>query len=265
MQYGQTVVQVKERWLWNDEEFCKDPQHQYPLSCYFNIRHECPNSTVEGEIGHRNKFGTCTKYIWDMDSRQAFRLAGTEYLFSNLSTALIAETEKAIVDVFGQDGIPENLISVHMRWGDKRKEMQLVEENEYIAAIENFVSNHTLTEPHVYITTESAEALEKMRQALAQQHPTWKVHYYHQNSRGVVPTGMADQTKGAIGKDSLVSLLLAMEAKYYVITSGSNWSRLIDELRRSVVDVDCGGCTEMVDLRQAWLGNQNWRRHRYRV
>ena len=54
------------------------------------------------------------------------------------------------------------------------------------------------------------------------------------------------------GRKALVALLLAMEAQYYVLTTGSNWSRLMDELRQAVVDVRCGGCTEMVDLRRGW-------------
>jgi hypothetical protein len=56
----------------------------------------------------------------------------------------------------------------------------------------------------------------------------------------------------------LVSLLLAMEAQYYVVTSGSNWSRLIDELRKNVVDASCGGCTDLVDLREAIEKMQDW-------
>jgi hypothetical protein len=61
---------------------------------------------------------------------------------------------------------------------------------------------------------------------------------------------MAQSSDGVIGRTSLVALLIAMEAKYYVLTSGSNWSRLIDELRKGVVDVDCGNCTVMIDLRR---------------
>ena len=50
------------------------------------------------------------------------------------------------------------------------------------------------------------------------------------------------------GLVSLATLLVALEAEYYVLSLGSNWSRLIDELRRTRVDGVCRGCTKMVDL-----------------
>lgn len=68
----------------------------------------------------------------------------------------------------------------------------------------------------------------------------------------------AEKNGGAIGRHALVALLLALEvctcdnlyatklaasfpsylqANYFVLTTGSNWSRLIDELRRTIIDV----------------------------
>ena len=59
---------------------------------------------------------------------------------------------------------------------------------------------------------------------------------------------MAQDSNGSYGLESIASLVLAMEAKYYVLTTGSNFSRLINELRTNVVDVKCGNCTKMIDL-----------------
>ena len=72
---------------------------------------------------------------------------------------------------------------------------------------------------------------------------------------------IAKKSNGAMGKSSLISLLIAMEAKYFVLTTGSNWSRLINELRISKVDPLCGNCTMMYDLRESFLFH-DWRRRK---
>jgi hypothetical protein len=45
------------------------------------------------------------------------------------------------------------------------------------------------------------------------------------------------------------SLLVAMEANYFVLTTASNWSRLMNELRKNFVEPRCNNCTLMVDLK----------------
>jgi hypothetical protein len=60
--------------------------------------------------------------------------------------------------------------------------------------------------------------------------PTNQRHQVHSQKHEAEVNG------GASGRHSLVSLLLAMEAHYFVVTTGSNWSRLIDELRRTILD-----------------------------
>jgi hypothetical protein len=59
----------------------------------------------------------------------------------------------------------------------------------------------------------------------------------------------AERTKGKSGLITLGSLLVAMEANNFVITTKSNWSLLMNELRENVVEPRCKGCTQMVDLR----------------
>ncbi len=49
--------------------------------------------------------------------------SGHEYLFANASPRVIALAEKAIIQqMFGPEGIPEDLITVHVRWSDKKVE-----------------------------------------------------------------------------------------------------------------------------------------------
>ena len=65
--------------------------------------------------------------------------------------------------------------------------------------------------------------------------------------------GMSKMTQTLHGKTGLLamgSLLVAMEANDFVLTTASNWSRLMDELRVSIINPRCGNCTSMIDLRQ---------------
>jgi len=254
MQSGTTLLQLNENWQWNDEKFCKTAPHKQPFSCYFNVRTECPHSAPASDqpITHNNRMTRCPKYIRDMDSRRAFRAAAMEYLFSDLNPALVDEARRSIVDVFGQEGVPEDLITMHVRWGDKSAEMTLVEESEFYGGIEKVVTSHNLTNPHIYISTESSEALVKIQGELDKHgRTTWKLHHY-------APLVGGSHSVGGVGKNSLIALLLAMEAKYYVLTTGSNWSRVMNELRTNVVDVACGNCTEMLNLREANEVMQDW-------
>jgi hypothetical protein len=51
------------------------------------------------------------------------------------------------------------------------------------------------------------------------------------------------------GLIALGSLLVAMEANMFVLTTKSNWSTLMNHLRTQIVDPQCGNCTDMMDLR----------------
>ena len=119
-----------------------------------------------------------------------------------------------------------------------------------------------MADQHVYITTESLDGLEKYQHEVKKHKKTWNIHHFDQavyhNKTIQSPMQMAQYTEGSQGKHSLIALLLALEGRYYVMTSGSNWSRLIDELRKNVVDVDCAGCTEYIDLREGFEAH-NWR------
>ena len=52
------------------------------------------------------------------------------------------------------------------------------------------------------------------------------------------------------GLQSFGALLLSMVSNRYVLSTGSNWSRLINELhvRKIVVDPRCNNCTIMIDV-----------------
>ena len=57
--------------------------------------------------------------------------------------------------------------------------------------------------------------------------------------KAISPMNLAKKGAQTLGRHSLISLLIAMEARHYIITTGSNWSRLIDELRTNVLNAKC--------------------------
>jgi len=259
MQDGKTLVQANQLWQYNDPALCNATgmsEHAQPLSCYFNIRSECSPHPNDQAADSRNGFDQCPKYIQDLPTRTAFRSAAMEYLFSNLNPALVDEARKAIIDVFGKKGIPKDLITVHIRWGDKKIEMELVSPAEYYEAINSFVEKHAITKPRIFVSTEHPRAISKLQSEISSHGKSWELHHY---APLVASHTMVRADRGPSGKNTLIALLLAMEAKYYVLTTGSNWSRVMNELRTNVVDVACGNCTHMVDLRQAHTKYQDWR------
>jgi hypothetical protein len=264
MQNGATLLQVEQEWIWNDNESCPPLNYTQPLSCYFSQLSSCPYSLSNQVqvIDWLNRYDRCPAYITDLNSRQLFRAAAVEYLFSTIRPKMVKETENVAREIFGSSGIPDNMITVHVRWGDKRKEMDLVHQRDYVNAIQGLIDKHGIETPHIFITTESHIALSKLEKEVIKKRKPWTLHYYpaavYHNEVEMSMASIASQSSGKLGRASLVSLLLAMEARYYVLTSGSNWSRLIDELRRNVVDADCGGCTDFVDLRRAIAKAQDW-------
>jgi hypothetical protein len=276
MQKNSTLLEQTETWIWNDRNFCGEAYHKQPLACYFNLEKHCPQSSTYPErmMSFNHSYDRCPTYIQDDKTRQEFRAAAIEYLFSNLSPKIVKAADDEIVNVFGVDGVPDNMFTVHLRWGDKKREMKLVTQQEYVDAITALAANETITHPKVFVTTESKDALNKLEAYVREHRPTWTLYNYGQSvydgggghhvaghsihSSAASPMQMARNTNGLIGRASLIALLFAMESRYYVLTSGSNWSRLIDELRRNVIDRKCGGCTKMVDLRQAF-SDHNWR------
>ena len=259
MQEGKTLMQVNQSWQWNDPAMCNatgHDEHTQPLSCYFNIHSHCPPHPDDRVVDFGNGFDRCPQFIQDLPTRTAFRAAAMEYLFSNLNPALVDEARHAIDEVFGAKGIPEDLITVHIRWGDKKIEMELVSPTEYVEAINTFVEKHNIAKPRIFVSTEHHHAIPKLQEEIASQGKSWEVHHF---APLVASHTVVHANRGPSGRNSLIALLLAMEAKYYVLTTGSNWSRLMNELRTNVVDVACGNCTHMVDLRQAHTKYQDWR------
>jgi len=143
-----------------------------------------------------------------------------------------------------------------LRWGDKvagaGAEMKMVKIPTYLDAVSLLVEKHGLgSSPAVFLATKDDEAYDQFRRAAPS---GWRV-YAGMDGRARVKAHRDDA-----GIDSLAALLIAMEAYYFVLTTASNWSLLMDELRRAVVEPRCrggsllspaslGSCSDIIDLR----------------
>jgi hypothetical protein len=244
-------------WLWIDQRHCGT---SCLFECYFTQSEPaCPDEVIDKrEI----RTGPCFRGVKGSTHNYTipdFRAAATEFAFSSISPAVVNEAQEQRHLLFGDLPTPKNLITVHVRWGDKvmegRRENNPMQH--YVQAIETLVDENDLEDVHILLCTEDPVALDAFRNATNGKGWTILVdasyHKYlpYRQDREIVynlPSFVANETKGESGLWALGSLLVAMEANYFVLATKSNWSRLMNELRKNVVDPSCNGCTKMIDI-----------------
>ena len=232
-------------WKWIDKKLCSPKYFDDPLSCYFGKTTKCTQQS-------NKNYPSLEYHIKCKTDIPTMRAAATEYLFSNVSPRIINIAQRRAYDIFGASGIPKDLITVHIRWSDKKSEMTLQPIEKYIQAIDTLIVRHNITNPHIYMISEDACAYREFLLYTRYKRLKWSVHTYLQAmplcQRSKLPTDEAKDTAGSNGSATLVALLIGMESKYYVLTTASNWSRVMNELRTNVVNMKCKGCTDMIDL-----------------
>lgn len=257
-------------WIYWDEEECKVySTKRDSILCYFpESELLCPEDVELSEtdlLNHTTISISASKGCQSLLQKYGesnpelglgdVRAAGIEYLFSKLSTTVIQEAERQLNLVFPH-GVPEHLITVHMRWGDKKKEMKLRRVGEYVNAVKRILEQQKLpsNKAAVFLATEDPMALKQFTTAVPND---WKV-YVDQYYTEMLPfrvdeyngnPKMSKNLSGKTGLTALGSLLVAMEANHFVLTTASNWSRLMDELRKQVLDPRCNKCTSSIDLK----------------
>mmetsp|Transcript_14023 Transcript_14023/g.38756 ORF Transcript_14023/g.38756 Transcript_14023/m.38756 type:complete len:305 (+) Transcript_14023:717-1631(+) len=124
---------------------------------------------------------------------------------------------------------PSQLVTVHIRWGDKYKEMKnrrLVPITKYIEAVQTLLTKDASegrTIVFIYLASEDPNAIQQFRLS-APSH--WSVNMSgptnpYGNSRRTMMSA-ASTSKGRAGLESLAALLISMEANRYVLTGASN-------------------------------------------
>jgi hypothetical protein len=262
-------------WIWLDQDNC-DISNTSPLHCYFpNAEPQC----TDGDKDNNNNNQTMPPSINITDPRQRkdwcqqiqtatpelkaeIRASSTEYIFQQVSPLVIQEAQRQIGVVFGGGGfVPRDLVTVHIRWGDKFWEMDLPSIDEYINAVKRLLckrngreGNTTVSNANIYLATEDPQAYQEFLRAKP---AGWKVFAditiqeidAFRPLKGNRASWAARNTAGRSGLIALGSLLVAMEARMFVLTTKSNWSTLMNHLRTQIIDPQCGNCTDMIDLR----------------
>lgn len=258
-------------WMYWDETVCDPaiakgeiPKSESSMSCYFpSLELPCPNDQQRAQQIYNEslKGNTKQRVSWEAHEDQAchsllkrpgysnlfkiydVRAAITELQFSQVSSIVMKEAQRQHALVF-PNGVPPShqLISCHVRWGDKGSEMALQPIPTYIHAIQKIARIRNLAphEVHVFLATEDPRAVIQFKAAM---HPAWTVYidqFYvemlpHRNNQTMEVAGAAREGFGKTGLLALGSLLVTMESDSYVLSTGSNWSRMMNELRKAVL------------------------------
>jgi len=237
------------------------------MDCYFPMSEKlCPRagqgaaSNFNISRGRGRVRNDCEEFLTTNNASVAtLRAASTEFLFSSVSHLIQREAQRQLQVVFGSHGhVPKNLITVHIRWGDKDDEMSLVPVSRYVDAVKEIQSKRAAQYAmscNIFLATEDPRAVYEFASAIPRHCRLFVDAYFQElglnrlddSSYNAAPR-LARSLKGKPGTLALASLLVAMEASDFVLTTASNWSRLLNELRLNVVDPRCKKCTQMIDL-----------------
>jgi len=267
-------------WVWLDDENCGAPDES-TMSCYFpraelqcsdddrttiqhqQLRQQQPSSNsialnISNPIRHFcNKTKRSPLSIYN---KTDWRAAGIEMLFSSVSPLVQQEAERQLRIVFPPHGVvPKDLITVHMRWNDKKYENKVKNERETLEAVKRIriARGDNLRHPvSILLCTEDPKAVAAFRWGAPSNFKIYMDQFYHEmlphqpKDEGVynkVPK-MSRNLHGKTGLWALGSLLVAMEANAYVLVLHSHWSRLMNELRKNVLNPRCNNCTLVEDV-----------------
>jgi len=177
--------------------------------------------------------------------------AAMAYLFQSVQPVVIEEALAQIKQSF-PEGLPDpdDLITLHMRWGDKGTETRILPVSHFVWGVKELIEERQRQKPwkngiHIYLASEDGDAITAFQKAAPK---NWIVHTSGPTQLPGQIKSMAEFRSGEHGLKSLAALLVSLQANHYVLVTSSNWSCLINELRLAIVDPRCNGCTTMRDL-----------------
>jgi hypothetical protein len=129
--------------------------------------------------------------------------------------------------------LPRGTVSIHIRHGDKKKEMTLIPTEKYLLAADELVKLNPFGYRKVaFMSTEDPGSIEEM--VAHNLSNTWHWLWWdvpRLNSNGPEQLGLFNMRRGELTFIWWLQMFIALEADAWVGTRGSNWNRLIDELR----------------------------------
>ncbi|KAL5566860.1 hypothetical protein UlMin_030024 [Ulmus minor] len=126
--------------------------------------------------------------------------------------------------------IPQPLLSMHVRMGDKAVEMKVVQFEAYMHLAERIRRRF----PHlnsIWLSTEMQEVIDKTKG-----YSNWK--FYYSNVTRQVGNVLMATYEASLGRETstnypIVNFLMAVEADFFVGALGSTWCFLIDGMRNT--------------------------------
>lgn len=160
--------------------------------------------------------------------------------------------------------LPHGTINAHVRHGDKGGEMSLVPYSKYLNAARTIVVENLFKYSSIFFVTTEDEAVvaeAKKTNPIQPMQTTPFLHWtviisnIHRQNGG--PMAQLQRFgKGTMTREWLLQLLMALECDAFVGTLGSNWNRLIAELR-CVWLAKCDTLYQEVGFAKDWM-NYSW-------
>jgi hypothetical protein len=260
-------VVTRKEWIYWDRTACDNNNNSAhdgsssAMTCYFsraeqlcpNDEHGFPDEPRPKLYSGRGSIGNSCPNVTALYDISTIRAATMEVLFTGASEIVLREARQQMSKVFyGRTTVPSDLVTVHIRWGDKKKEMELVQVDQYVLAVQRLRPNQTNV--HVFLATEDPFAVHSFRKAAPESWTIYVDAYFDEfkDQRNPNYNGnpkMSKDLHGSPGLVAIASLLVALEANDFVLTTASNWSRLLNELRQTIVHPRVPQGTRMIDLR----------------
>ena len=155
--------------------------------------------------------------------------------------------------------LPPGVIHAHVRHGDKYTEMILQGTGRYTnASLALALAQPFALRRALYVSTEDPGVPEEAAEILVPQ--GWTVLHYaiRRSNRGPLEQlkDLGEASAANTTRTHLQQMMLSLEADAWIGTRGSNWNRLLDELRCVWVD-KCGLTYVEVGTDESWK-NYNW-------
>jgi len=226
-------VSVTSEWIWNPPGCSAED----PLGCYFDVHAHVKDRVLDAahadgrKLLMRNK-GACSVMDGSCRKNSLCSDIGTAlvYLFSRIRRDLLNSAQAA-------SGLVRNgMVTVHIRWGDKFKETALLPIQTYVNATLKLYGRR---KAHIFVVTEDYAAYSAFDAEVSRLGLPWTVVANHASIQQDTRTSTLSpvttaRLKRTLGRESLISLILCLQAKYYILTPGSSWGRLVDALRNSL-------------------------------
>jgi hypothetical protein len=179
-------------------------------------------------LSRLNPFAAGTLRRWRTDPSMFVRAAG-------------GKSVSGSVDAVPPFPLPPGSGVTHIRHGDKDKEMPLLPFSDYAQAYRVLERNNPLNLGHTLFLSSEDSAVLSRAQVLTESEP-WTFYWAHiPRSNGYSQDILAAVESGTLGFPAtprtvhtlkwLLELYVELEGDAFLVTRGSNWSRLQDELR----------------------------------